>query len=345
MTANNLGQGQARPQPISHDHTPVATSSEVQRPHIETLPACPLCGGKEFSRLTTPGHWIGEEVFGAWRGQLALVRCRSCDLRFTNPRPSQELLERFYQGATYCCHEPAPGADADTNKMKRLVTLLAEWAPRRQPIRLLDFGCGAGDFLAHAAGSGWDVTGYEPGRRGRENCRARGLNVVGRLEDLPPGRFDVVTLNHVFEHLADHRATLDGLRQLLAPEGCLYIQVPNARSLRARLSLPILSKRWGFDERYRAFPIHLTYFQAGTLRRLLEQSGYQVRRILTSGMGLEELLIRPDTGNSAARPPASPPMARRRLWRHFIKTLVYGAGLGEYLGVICQVDSSPGYRG
>ena len=79
-------------------------------------------------------------------------------------------------------------------------------------------------------------------------------------------------MNHVFEHLADPGATLNLLRTYLAPGGRLYIEVPNARSLRASHGravsfAPISQSTSGIAR----IPIHLMYYSVWTLGRLLEQ--------------------------------------------------------------------------
>src|SRR5215467_6364001 len=70
--------------------------------HTVTLEHCPLCGGGSMRRLPTPSHWIGQNLFrgGGW----GLERCRNCGLAFTNPRPSEDLLERFYSADGYAPH-------------------------------------------------------------------------------------------------------------------------------------------------------------------------------------------------------------------------------------------------
>jgi len=64
--------------------------------------------------------------------------------------------------------------------------------------------------------------------------------------------------------------------------------VPNAGALRARLAFPILSRRFGADERYRAFAIHLIYYTSATLRRLFERCGWEVKDSFTVGMGIDK---------------------------------------------------------
>jgi hypothetical protein len=72
------------------------------------------------------------------------------------------------------------------------------------------------------------------------------------------------------------------------------VEVPNADSLRARLATSFLRPLWTTNvERYLAFPIHLLYFNAHSLRKLLEQVGFKVLTLGTIGMGVEELRSRP----------------------------------------------------
>ena len=54
---------------------------------IDVLNECPVCGGSEFNALSTPGRWIGVNVFSELKGSIKLVRCRGCQLIFINPRP------------------------------------------------------------------------------------------------------------------------------------------------------------------------------------------------------------------------------------------------------------------
>lgn len=304
---------------------------------IENL-ACPLCGGARFRTLATPEHWIGTEVFGPLEGRLGLVRCRGCDLVFVNPRPSGQRLAAFYSGNTYSCHEAsgsgAEAAKADFLLLKRIEPCLSPDAPRT----LLDYGAGGGQFLRHARMRGWTVRGFEPGRRGREACLAAGLDVVSALSALPAGAFNVVTLNHVFEHLTDPIGTLNSIRRLLARDGKLFIEVPNAGSLRAVLARPAFSRRGAIDERYRAFPIHLIYYTKRTLRRMLDRAGWHVDRMYTVGLGVDELFVREDRPSAQRAQPESGTDIDRtpRRWRHLLRDAILRMGWGENVAVLAH---------
>ena len=96
--------------------------------------------------------------------------------------------------------------------------------------------------------------------------------VCGDLAHAPlrAGSFAGITMFHVLEHLHDPRAYLAAARELLAPDGRLVVQVPNAASWQFRL----LGRRWnGVD-----VPRHLFDFRDRDVERLLEACGFEVVR-------------------------------------------------------------------
>ncbi|MEO5800765.1 MAG: class I SAM-dependent methyltransferase [Gemmatimonadales bacterium] len=311
-------------------------------PGIEQLTACPLCTGGAWTPRPVPQTWIGPDVFGDLRDRLRVVCCEGCGLLFTNPRPSNERLDAFYSGDTYSCHSVAGSASAGA-KADFLLQRIARFLPRSEPGTLLDFGAGGGAFLAHAHSRGWTVRGFEPGQRGVESCRDAGLDVTDKVSDLPQNSFDVVTLFHVFEHIGDPAGVLELLRGLLRQDGRLVIEVPNATSLRSRLSLPLLTRHAGFDERFRAFPIHLMYYTGQTLRRMLEKSGWVVEGSFTLGMGLDELRMKSDMSDDEAATTRAHHSARTSVARsvkpslkHRVRDAFLAAGLGENLAVVAR---------
>lgn len=294
-----------------------------------------------------PRTWIGEWAF-AVRSQLGLSRCADCSFEFVNPRPGPEHLEAFYSGKDYVCHHPTQSAGAE----KTAAFLVAHFDRYRAGggRRLLDFGCGGGWLLRYAIEHGWQGTGYDASGEAIESARRQGLPVVDDVEALPAGGFDVAIVNKVFEHVEDFGRTLAQLRRLLAPEGILLINVPNVGSLRARLSNPFFVEYLHFDERHRAFPIHLSYFNPRTLTRLLERNGYRVRACETYGFGIDELIAKPESpdepyvglhGEAAPRSAEAGALGTaKRVAKRAIKRVFFGAGLGENVLVVAVSSSS-----
>ena len=311
---------------------------ENESKDVTVLAACPACDGAALKRLPVPGHWIAPEFFSDLQGKIGLMKCRSCRLVFVNPRPSDERLAAFYSGDTYTYHESGGSSSAGA-KADYLLAQIARSLPADAPRRLLDYGAGGGGFLSRARELGWMVRGFEPAGKGRESCQAAGLDVTDRLADLSTGEFGLVTLHHVFEHLSAPTEVLQGLRRLLAPGGRLFIEVPNCRSLRAQLSHPVLSRSFRFDERYRAYPIHLFYYSEHTLRAALEKAGWAVERTFTVGMGLDQLVVRKSPQTPAPVRSGGSQTARRsprRRIRHSLRDAFLNLKLGEGLAVIAR---------
>jgi SAM-dependent methyltransferase len=142
--------------------------------------------------------------------------------------------------------------------------------------RLLDFGCGAGQYVARMAAAGWQAEGLDLSAEAVRICRAAGLAVrQGTLPgaDLPEHSYDLVTMWHAIELVPSPRATLEAARNLVRPGGRLAIDCPRFDSRSARR---FGSLWYGLD-----LPRHLTHFTRSTLARHLEACGFEVERFVS----------------------------------------------------------------
>lgn len=227
-----------------------------------SLPACPLCGGRAFRPVVTvESHPV--------------VRCQACDLQLTNPQPSDAELAAIY-GPDYILAADDSPAHAVIVRSKRatadhyLDLLVNAGAPKGA--RLLEIGCGAGNFLLQATKRGYDVTGVEYSpyacARARQTLGGVGRVLQGEIEVVAAevAAFDIVVLCDVIEHV---RQPADFLRKVLAalrPGGLLLVVTPSTASWSAR----VMGRRW-----MELKPEHLFYFSPATLTRQLTQSGFQ----------------------------------------------------------------------
>lgn len=99
-------------------------------------------------------------------------------------------------------------------------------------VRLLDVGCGAGEFLAAATAVGAVAEGIDFNASAVAAARARSLSArtepITELAARAAGEFGVVTALQVLEHIPEPRPFLDGCFRLLRPGGKLVIAVPDA---------------------------------------------------------------------------------------------------------------------
>jgi 2-polyprenyl-3-methyl-5-hydroxy-6-metoxy-1,4-benzoquinol methylase len=151
--------------------------------------------------------------------------------------------------------------------------------PARAGGSLLDIGCGNGRFLAIMRMLGWQVQGIEPDQRSAELARrSSGALVHAELDEQlhPPGGFDVVTMNHVLEHLPDPDVVLGRCFRLCAPGGLIGIVVPNWRSLGHRL----FRRHWYALEP----PRHAVMYEPRTLESALQRAGFRVESLGTTSV-------------------------------------------------------------
>tara|TARA_B110000008_G_scaffold171051_1_gene170739 strand:- start:358 stop:1278 length:921 start_codon:yes stop_codon:yes gene_type:complete len=96
---------------------------------------------------------------------------------------------------------------------------------------LLDFGCENGDFLLLSKEVSKRSVGLEINLENCEYTNSRGIECVNTLSELNDNKFDLITLNHVFEHLNNPINILVELQKYLKEDGMIIIEVPHARDL------------------------------------------------------------------------------------------------------------------
>lgn len=168
---------------------------------------------------------------------LITVTCEQCGLIRTDPMPGDAELDAYYAGEYRLDYQFSlsrrPPRFHITRSQRDAEARLALLQPALQgPKRLLDFGSGSGEFLALAARAGHGVQGLEPGESFANFARAEyGVPVeslVWQQAEFAPGSFDVITANHVLEHLREPVSALKRLSHWLADDGILFVSVPNA---------------------------------------------------------------------------------------------------------------------
>ncbi len=201
------------------------------------------------------------------------VRCEDCGLVFLNPQPSEEELTQIHRTGNLAEENREAGYPA-SSEVKRAAAGLYLSEIRRyrgaEPGRLLEIGCGDGDFLAQAEAGGWQVTGIEYSPEACEKARQRlkrGEVHAGQIQQakLASEQFDLCVVS---DGLAGVRSPLDFLAEIhrvLKPGGVLFVATPSTDSWPARIQ----------RQKWREFKAgHLTFYDRQTLQTALFKSGF-----------------------------------------------------------------------
>jgi 2-polyprenyl-3-methyl-5-hydroxy-6-metoxy-1,4-benzoquinol methylase len=200
-----------------------------------------------------------------------------------NPQPSWEDLQ-FYYDETYGAYDPRHGSQLDDEE--EIARAKRRGRFRHIPLptgkRLLDVGCGGGLFLRISKKLGAIEQGVEPSAYAADQAQKQGLRVFcGTLESFAEQtpadvKFDIITASHVLEHVPEPVATLRTMRRFLAPQGFIWIAVPNA-------SYPICRALKGFWHSS-DLPYHLMQFTPSSLAEAGRRAGLRMRRRSTESL-------------------------------------------------------------
>lgn len=315
---------------------------------LEAVPLCPVCGDE---RRTLFYAGLTDRLWFTAPGRWSLYRCEACSSVYLDPRPTRDTIGRAYTSYyTHAAPPPPPRDDLRTALVNgylnarygytlapasglgpfvvRLLPkrrwhadrLVRNLVSREGRGRLLDVGCGGGEFLAQMRTAGWDVQGLEPDPAAAARARAAGLPVADAgLEDaeLAPGSFDAITMSHVIEHLHDPVGALRICARALRRGGVLWVATPNLEAMGHRT----FGRDWiGLDP-----PRHLVLFTRASLAAALQAAGFRRRRFLAD-FSAERVF--PCSATVAA---GADPRDTHAVWRHRSSVRIFGADVAARL--------------
>lgn len=245
---------------------------------MKQLANCPICASSRvafaFNAPTTRG--LDD-------AQWSIFECTDCSHQFVNPQPTRQELQSYYS-ADYEAYDPTHGSSASDDEELRRAKASGKirHIPLPSGMRVLDVGSGGGWFLRICKKLGAIEQGVELSKHAAEMARNQGLRVFqGSLDEYlaqapSPPQFDIITANHVVEHLPDPVETLRIMKSLVAPGGFIWISVPNAAYPLCRA----LKGRWHSSD----FPYHLMQFSPASMTQAGHRAGLKVRRQTTESL-------------------------------------------------------------
>ena len=258
---------------------------------MSASPSCRCCGSADVAlRGRKPGAFI--------RREFEFHACRDCGFMFVEPFSGFAI----YDDAYYRGDGPDPYVDYEAEyqdyrrtdrglefaDLARIAEKYFRSAPlpsasTKSALRWLDFGCGAGGLLKFLrdrgtiGGRSLELTGHDIGSyaemlKTRDRFRILDLDELSRE---PEGKYDVISLIEVIEHLPSPLEPKQLVSRLLKPGGLLLLTTGNLDSPVARPQ--------GIHYRYCAPEIHVSLFNPACLARLYARVGLTPHAVRYTG--------------------------------------------------------------
>lgn len=304
---------------------------------LEPAGACPICGSSERTVLY---QGVRDSV-GDGGGEWTFHACSECGCLLLDPRPRADALARAYENY-HTHKSPAPRTGLanlrrqvglwilarrfrtrprEGHRLARWFAMGVGWLPtvRRRalgpggpilpprisggrPPRFLDVGCGSGWLLETMQDAGWEAEGQEWDEAAANAALRRGLHVTTGPVSAVKGSFELITMLHVVEHVADPVDFLREAATKLSPHGRLVVTTPNVEGEGHR--------RFGRSWRGLEAPRHLQIFNGASLRKVAEAAGLVVERVqdvCRPGIWRESRAIAKENGVRLDGVPRNPP--------------------------------------
>ena len=232
---------------------------------------CPWCG----SEKAQINLWLKDEFLS--KEDFHICECLNCGLSYTMPRPNKEKIGEYYKSEEYYSHqENKKGFIPRLYESVKKVNLKHKYNLATQGLnvgKMLDIGCGVGDFLHTAEEHGWTCTGVEPSEDAKAIAKTKTkANIINSedMEKIPDATFDLITMWHVLEHVDDLKWQIEQLHRLTKTKGRIVIAVPNYKSYDAQY----------YKELWAAYdvPRHLSHFNKNVLTKIFKSKNQELVR-------------------------------------------------------------------
>lgn len=219
---------------------------------------CPVCGSKNYRKMFAREGGI-------------YVRCNDCTMCYLNPVFTDASLVKFYEGNNTVQSEVVSNESDFSRKIysKGLRTI----ANYTKPGNILDIGCSTGFFLDLAKESAWKTTGVELNKKEAAVAIQKGHTVTNAaIETMKfPTPFHAITMWDVFEHIKRGDEVLQLIKRHLAKDGVLFMQIPSAEALAARMLQQNCKMFDGLE--------HVNLYAPQTIKKLANNNGFEILHI------------------------------------------------------------------
>jgi 2-polyprenyl-3-methyl-5-hydroxy-6-metoxy-1,4-benzoquinol methylase len=251
---------------------------------------CPVCGERR----------IFKERFNLEKGRGSYILCPKCNIGVLYPTLKAGKIVNIYKTPRYfdLLSKPVNNPFFQWILTRRIYETPVEWVLKTfsKKTRVLDVGCGNGEYLEGLKKIGGDTWGSDIS--GEAVVRTRKLLKINPKK-IKKGKFnkqkfdikfDLISFWHILEHLDNPFEYIKKAKRLLTSDGKIVGEMPNFDSL----AFDIFKKNYAWV----MVPDHILYFNRRSLRKLFKRVGlnrinfyFPDRGLLNFSISLKNYLI------------------------------------------------------
>jgi 2-polyprenyl-3-methyl-5-hydroxy-6-metoxy-1,4-benzoquinol methylase len=234
--------------------------------------SCPICQSNSGSLIKKINFSLFEGH--PMQGGYDLVQCQNCSFIYADTKVTQVELDDYYSNLSkYESKEISTGGGYNEYDRNRLIDT-AKYISSKfddKELAIADVGCAIGGLLEQLRNEGFNnITGIDPSI----SCvnitkNEKGINCLhASLFELDDsfGKYNLVLLSHVWEHILDLDSALKSIEKILKPNGCIYVECPNALNYKNVIHAP-----------YQEFNTeHINHFSPGLFYNFFGSRGYDL---------------------------------------------------------------------
>jgi len=234
--------------------------------------SCPICQSNNGSLIKKINFSLFEGH--PMKGGYDLVQCQDCSFIYADTKVTQAELDDYYSNLSkYESKEISTGGGYNEYDRNRLIDT-AKYISSKfddKKLAIADVGCAIGGLLEQLRNEGFNnITGIDPSI----SCvnitkNEKGINCLraSLFElDYSFGKYDLVLLSHVWEHILDLDSALKSIEKILKPNGCIYVECPNAMNYKNVIHAP-----------YQEFNTeHINHFSSESFYNFFGSRGYSL---------------------------------------------------------------------
>lgn len=205
--------------------------------------------------------------------KFKVIKCLKCSHIQLFPVPSKKDEKEFYDKElqnsiikkNFKISELRKNSFFDVERRSNFVRKLV-----RKNQKILEIGSGDGFFLENIFDHGYNITGTEISKQRRQRSKkitkAKVLDLDFSEEIKNFGKFDVIVLFHVLEHIQKPKIFLKNISKLLKPKGKIIVEVPNFNDFQIIINESY--KNWQLQR------AHIHYFTPKILKKIFGESKF-----------------------------------------------------------------------